>query len=295
LLLLFACLAHAQQRTFVSGSGDDTNACNRTGPCRTIAQAITITNPGGEVIVLDSAGYGPFTVSKSISITAPPGVYAGISVFSGNGVTVNAGASDTVILRGLTINNQGSMGAGINATGGNLQVERCIITGFIDSNDLLFLTGSASLEVKDSIFRGGGCGIAVSPQGSPSTAAIDRVRLEGNETGLCVAAPSQVTVRNSLASGNTAGFFANNSDSSSNSSLYIENCVASGNSGEGVLAFNGGGTGSATIKISNSTVTNNGIGLHVMGSNAIVLSRGNNTVEGNTTSTMGTIGSFVAK
>jgi hypothetical protein len=35
------------------------------------------------MIVLDSAGYGPFAINKSISIIASPGAYAGISVFSG--------------------------------------------------------------------------------------------------------------------------------------------------------------------------------------------------------------------
>jgi len=34
-------------------------------------------------------------------------VTAGISVFSGDGIDINAGASDIVILRGLTINAQG--------------------------------------------------------------------------------------------------------------------------------------------------------------------------------------------
>ena len=32
------------------------------------------------MIVLDSAGYGPVTITQSVSITAPPGVFAGISV-----------------------------------------------------------------------------------------------------------------------------------------------------------------------------------------------------------------------
>src|SRR5215472_10738671 len=129
LVVLFASGASAQvQRTFVSGLGSDANPCSRTAPCRTFGQAISQTNPNGEVIVLDSAGYGPFTISKAVSITAPPGVYAGISVFSGDGIDINAGASDIVILHGLTINNQGSSGSGaVFNTGGALQVEACVI------------------------------------------------------------------------------------------------------------------------------------------------------------------------
>jgi hypothetical protein len=65
------------------------------------------------VVVLDSAGYGAFAITQAVTVQAPPGVYAGISVFSGDGITINAGGSDTVILRGLTVNNQGSNGNGI--------------------------------------------------------------------------------------------------------------------------------------------------------------------------------------
>jgi hypothetical protein len=96
------------QRTFVSGLGSDGGQCSRAAPCRTFTQALSQTNPGGEVYVLDSAGYGPFTINKSVAIVAPEGVTAGISVFSGDGISINAGGSDTIILRGLTVNNQGA-------------------------------------------------------------------------------------------------------------------------------------------------------------------------------------------
>ena len=68
------------QRTFVASTGNDLNSCILTAPCRGFAHAITQTNLGGEVIVLDSAGYGPVTITQSVSIIAPAGVYAGVSV-----------------------------------------------------------------------------------------------------------------------------------------------------------------------------------------------------------------------
>ena len=43
------------------------------------------------MIVLDSAGYGPVTTTKAVSLTAPPDVYAGISVFSGDDRKIDAG------------------------------------------------------------------------------------------------------------------------------------------------------------------------------------------------------------
>ena len=45
----------------------------------------TVTDSGGEIVVLSSGGYGPVLINKSVSIIAPEGIYAGISVFSGSG------------------------------------------------------------------------------------------------------------------------------------------------------------------------------------------------------------------
>src|SRR5262245_2610773 len=99
----------AAQRTFVASYGLTTNPafhCSLTKPCRAFAEAISVTGSKGEVVVLDSAGYGPVAITKSVSIIAPPGIYAGISVISGDGVTVNAPGA-VVVLRGLFINGQG--------------------------------------------------------------------------------------------------------------------------------------------------------------------------------------------
>src|SRR5258708_11511189 len=121
--------AFAAQRTFVSSTGIDTNACSIVAPCRSFATALTHTDPGGEIIVLDSAGYGPVTITQSASIVAPPGVYAGISVFpTFDGVVINA-AGAIVTLRGLTINGQGGS-VGIHfQQGARLAVDRCTIVG----------------------------------------------------------------------------------------------------------------------------------------------------------------------
>src|SRR5438128_12507761 len=101
ILILSAFPSIAAQRTFVSGTGNDANACTHDLPCRSFAAAIAVTNPNGEVVAIDSAGYGPVTVTTSVTLVAPLGVHAGISVFSGDGVTINAAASDVVVLRNL--------------------------------------------------------------------------------------------------------------------------------------------------------------------------------------------------
>ena len=108
----------ASQRTFVASTGVDTNACSISAPCRSFSAAIAKTSAPGEVIVLDSAGYGPVTIDKSISLIAPAGIHAGVTVFSGDGITVDAPGS-TVLLRGLSINGHGGV-TGVNV----LQVTR---------------------------------------------------------------------------------------------------------------------------------------------------------------------------
>ncbi len=78
--------------------------------------------------MLDSAGYGPVTITKSVSLIAPAGIYAGITVFSGDGITVNAPGA-TVVLRGLSINGQGGSN-GVNVLGAaRVRIENCVISG----------------------------------------------------------------------------------------------------------------------------------------------------------------------
>ena len=90
-------------RTFVSGTGSDANPCSLAAPCRSFAGALTQTSPGGEIAVLDTAGYGAVTIGQAVSIVNEEGVEAGITVTSGDGITINAGATDVVNLRGLTL------------------------------------------------------------------------------------------------------------------------------------------------------------------------------------------------
>jgi len=133
-LALFTSNAWAvtSQRTFVASHGNDANPCTLALPCRGFAAAVAQTSPAGEVIVLDSAGYGPVTVTQSISIIAPPGVYAGISVpATGNATGVLIATADVaVVLRGLTINSIGGK-YGVRMTdGAKLSIETSVISNF---------------------------------------------------------------------------------------------------------------------------------------------------------------------
>lgn len=95
--------AHAAgaTRTWVSGVGDDANPCSRTAPCKTFAGAISKTENGGEISVLDSGGFGAVTVTKSVTIDGA-GVLAGVLNSGTNGFIINA-PGDDVVLRNVSI------------------------------------------------------------------------------------------------------------------------------------------------------------------------------------------------
>jgi hypothetical protein len=142
-LLTSADATAIAQRTFVASNGNDAHPCSLTLPCRAFAAAIAQTIGGGEVIVLDSAGYGPVTITQSISIIAPAGVYAGIFVPGGQtGVHINT-ANIKVALRGLTINSASGVGTGIwMQNGSELAVESCAISNFIGGHGILIETAA---------------------------------------------------------------------------------------------------------------------------------------------------------
>src|SRR5689334_24041061 len=101
-MLLVAAPASAQAtRTWVSGVGDDANPCSRTAPCKTFAGAISKTAAGGEIDVLDPGGFGALTITKAITIDGSGGFIGSVLVAGTNGIVVQAGANDTVILRNL--------------------------------------------------------------------------------------------------------------------------------------------------------------------------------------------------
>jgi hypothetical protein len=107
LLLAFAGLtahdASAQaSRTWVSGIGDDLNVCSRTAPCKTFAGAISKTAAGGEIDALDSGGFGAVTITKAITIDGSGNIASALNS-SLNGININAGANDDVVIRGLSI------------------------------------------------------------------------------------------------------------------------------------------------------------------------------------------------
>ena len=222
---LAAAPAQAQlNRTFVSGHGDDSNPCTVTFPCRSFAYAITQTNAGGEIATLDAAGYGLLTITKAISITNDGAGEAGISVGSAvAGITITAGFTDVVNLRGLTLTGNGVGTDGISFTsGGTLNVKNCIISGFSGTGVNLTPNASSNFNVSDMIVsNNGGDGVHLVPttSGTTNQATFERVQSLGHAAGsgflIDGSSLSSGTLRatavDSVARNNLYGFVANGS------------------------------------------------------------------------------------
>src|SRR5215467_8792923 len=111
IVLLGTTLMSAQAtRTWVSGVGDDVNPCSRTAPCKTWAGAISKTAAGGEISALDPAGFGAVTITKAITLNGD-GTLASIVAGGTNGIVVNAGPNDVVVIRNLSLH---GVGTGLN-------------------------------------------------------------------------------------------------------------------------------------------------------------------------------------
>lgn len=288
LLLALSCAPAAAQsnRVFVSATGNDAASCNDIKtPCLTLQGAVNQVAVGGSVIVLSTGGYGAFTIPKALTIEAPTGVIAFIRPAAGSGITVNAGPSDVVILRGLSVHTNAGTFAGIDfLAGGTLRIERCAIHGFAFGIRNL---GPGLLSVSDTTIRTCSTGITVS-----ANTIVERCRLKGGQYGLIANSGSKVTVRDTNVSGNVqVGILLDSHQAGMGALLDVE---------ESLLAHNGVGLESLVyggalglVRVSNSTITNNGTGLWANG--GALLSRVNNTVEGNTTNTTGTITPYFPK
>lgn len=292
--LAFASFAKAQAtRTWVSGVGDDVNPCSRTAPCKTFAGAISKTFINGEIDVLDSAGLGTITITKSITIDGSGGSIGSILASGTTGVNINLTDNSgndplhTVRLRNLSINGTGASGTvgtrtGVNGirvilAAGSVFVERCSITDFSNRGITDERTTGGKLFVSDTTVRNNGSSGVVLLPASGSTAiraTFDNCHFDGNgNAGLVADNGSRVTVSRSTANGNVgAGFFAESLTGTAE--MNVESCI-SANNATGVLSGI-----NATVRLSNTTITNNtSNGLSFSG--GAILTFGNNKLGGN--------------
>ena len=286
LLLGTANVFALSPRTAVSINGNDANAatgCVPTAPCRTFAVALGQTQVGGELVALDTGGFGPFTVTQTVSIIAAPGAYAAAQQGSGNAVLINAPASD-VVLRGLTLNGVGTGTYGIETQAvGTLHIESCVIENF--SSTAIRAIASGQYFIKDTLIRNNGFGVySTAPTAPLSKVEIELCRIQANtHDGVVTATNGKITIRDSVINGNgEAGIHAGYQDNGPGE-IIAEHVQTSYNA-TGVSAT----CGLCAVLISGSQISENTNGV-VTSSSGIVQSMGNNFLKFNVTSD-GTLG-----
>ena len=296
LCLALTCPVMAQvQRTFVSTSGSDSNTatnCAPTTPCRSFGAAIGVTKAGGEIVPVNSGGYGAVTITKSLQIITPPGVYAGITTGTGNGITIAAAATDTVVLKGLTFNGLGTSGNLIEATlFGTLHIEHCEVANSGSRGIEINTTAAGNVYINDTIVRDNGdVGLYFKTTTAPLNVSVDNVRSDGNHAdAFFVTDGTLATVSRSSASrsATATGFLV--LSTSLSAELNCDTCIASNNHDAGFRAFALGPT--STMRVTRSTAADNGqYGFWSSNGSSPFETFGTNLVRGNTTAnTSGTI------
>lgn len=283
---VFSLQAAAVQRTHVSAAfGSDSNTatnCTAAAPCRFFQAAMSVTDTNGEVVVLDSGGYGAATITQSVALIAPSGVYAGISVFSGaNGVTI-ATAGVNVVLRGITINGQGGSNGVRMTAGSKLSIENCFISNLQAG---INVSGNIAVRISDTVVRDNiNDGIQLS-DGVKGT--LSRVIVSNNTgDGLFVSGStsntvSTVDVSDSTFDGNGQGVYGFSSLSTSPVSVSVRDSRINKNL-YGILAqIASGSSGTVKVTASNNIISNNAYGILVNFAGTKVWASGN-TISDNT-------------
>jgi hypothetical protein len=243
-------------RTWVSGVGDDVNACSRTAPCKTFAGAIAKTAAGGEINALDGGSFGTVTITKSITIDGG-GAMTSVLASATNGININAGVGDDVVLRNLSINGATPIGlSGINVLQArSVRIQNVQVENFSVAALNVNTTGSGPgvmVDVLNSVFSRSAVGVKVSAaatQASPTTLSIQRSSLVFNKK--------------------SSGTGSTTDPATEGAGIWVSGANARAN-------------------LSNSTVYGNAIGMAATGTGQIG-SYGNNATQGNTQS-----GSFTA-
>jgi hypothetical protein len=275
--LIAAPAAAQNQRSFVAAQGSDSNTCTFVAPCRTFAGAITQTSAGGEIVVLNSGGYGTLTITKSITISSI-GVEGAITAHSaGAGITISVGSSDTVRIRGLTL-----IGGGVGTRGilvdsaQSVLIQSCSITGFTGDWVTYSASGPSNLNIIGmTVSDNGGNGITVAPGGgSEVTAYINDVHTQGNSIGILISGNVNATVSVG-ATDNGTGIEA----TGASATVMVTGSRASNNTGPGLLLDS-----SATMYVDRVQASGNALGWQVTNGGDIK-SYGDNEINGNTTDT----------
>jgi hypothetical protein len=238
-------------RTFVSGFGSDSNPCSLGAPCRSFQQAHDTVAAGGEIVALDAAGYGTLNIAKAVTVTAI-GVDASITTMS-SGITINAGPSDMVTIRGLSLFFGGNFsfppqqadGIAINSAK-SVAIRDCWISGFPRNGINIDPSASLDVELRNVTADNNGStgpyrapGLLIDPTGSGTVTAL---------------------VTDSFFVGNTQEGIAIVGYNSTGIIKVTLSVVAKSNFYEGIVVTSDPGKATPVVMVTDSKIANNNIG-----------------------------------
>lgn len=257
-LTILSTSAYAQlSRTYVSGTGSDSNNCSRTSPCATWNAALAATAAGGYITALDSGDFGPMAIAQSVTVDG------GAGTAIADGIKATLGSADSVTLRSLTAFSTEGIGVWIAGTGtANLMKMRVVAPSF-------GISTAGPVTIRDTVFEGTpGSNTGIYLIGTSTTTSIlENVSVRGFSTGLGIL--GKVTAKNCDFSFNTTwGVYAAQAlvNLDGNKILY---------NGTGVHADR-----SATIRLTNNTILDNGTGISTL-NGGVIISFNDNRLKGN--------------
>ncbi len=289
--------ASAAARVWVSGHGVDQAGCGApTAPCRSLQYAHdNAVSAGGEIDILDPAGYGSLNITKAVSVVNDGVGTAGVQATSGNAININAGPTDAVYLRGLNIDGVqfGATNGVVLNSGGALTIEGCVIRHFANDGVLLNpASGVARVSIANTLASNETTGIADVPTGGTGTVSLvmDRVTVEsvfnGVDITLSAANQGAAAVITNLITRNvgTIGLHVVSAPGTANAIVSLDSSSIANSATGDVFAGN-----AATLYLSRSVISQAaGIGLdNETSAPGAVFSYGDNRVVDNVTNLAG--------
>ncbi|WP_158818595.1 hypothetical protein [Methylocapsa sp. S129] len=238
-------LAQTAARAWVSGHGADAAGCGApTNPCRSLQYVHdSIIAAGGEIDILDPAGYGAVTIAKSVNIINDGVGTAGVQASSGSAITINTAYSDIVTLRGLNINGLGTATNGISFIySGTLNVLGCTVADTTGDGVSITPSNAGTVVIADTtVTNNNGAGISSTASNSGAlTLTLSRVKVINNGYAGSAGSGYGVKLTGSAAAITWAAI---------DSTLIAENATG--------LATVSGSSNLMTVFVANSNIANN--------------------------------------
>jgi hypothetical protein len=272
--------AGTANRVWVSGHGVDAAGCGApVSPCRSLQYAHDpAVAAGGEIDILDPAGYGAVTITKAVSIVNDGVGTAGVQVANRTtAIQVNAGPNDAIYLRGLNVEGtQGGVGLSFNS-GRSLTVIGCTFRNFENGIQIVPSAGVSKILISDTIASNNLEGVIVVGQGSAGViGVIDHLVADNNsQVGLGVnssfqSGPLDLTLDNVQADSNVEGLFLESDNHTA--VLTISHSRIDSNTSIGIDMRD------AEVHLYASEISNNYFGID----GTVVHTSGDNHIDGNT-------------